>query len=78
MLGRMTGHKGRQNKNMFGSSLHVQTGKYLVSVICAVSSVPFFILYSLCQILIPITAVQTLGLTLSCLLWVTSDTVNEN
>lgn len=66
MLRRMTGqHKVRQTKNVFGNSLHVRTGEYLDNVICAVSSVPFFILYSLCQILIPFTAVQSLGLTLS-------------
>lgn len=55
----------RQNKNILGNSLHVQTGEYSDNVLSAVSSVPFFILYSLCQILIPFTAVQSLGLTLS-------------
>lgn len=58
-------HKVRQNKNILGNSLHVQTGEYSDNVLSAVSSVPFFILYSLCQILIPFTAVQSLGLTLS-------------
>lgn len=60
MLGRMTGqNKVKWNKNMFGNSLHVRTGEYLDNVICAVSSAPFFILCSLCQMLIPFTAMQS-------------------
>lgn len=64
---------------MFGNNLHVQKAEYLDSIIFTVSSVHFFIIIIPCnqgQILVPFAAVQSLGLTLSQLMWYTSDIVN--
>lgn len=62
---------------MFKNNLHVQTAEYLGYVICSIFSVHFFIPCSLGQILFPFTAVQSLGLTHSQLLWDASDIVND-
>lgn len=65
-------HKVRQNKNV-----HLRTAEYLDYVICAILSTPFFIPRNLGQTLMPFTAVQSSGLTLSLLLWDTSDFVKD-
>lgn len=64
--------------NVFGNNLHVQRAEYLDSIIFTVSSVHFFFIIP-CnqgQILVPFAAVQSLGLTLSQLMWYTSDIVD--